>query len=225
MKVKLDTILFEKQMDNLVNYSLGFIDGVNSGKSLFLENLGRGTILALGSYIDVNAKMNQKALHHVYEWYKTGSPQARLFDLNYTVSSLGLSIKSTFRQSRTMSEDSKTPFYNKAKIMEDGIPVTIKPKSSGVLAFKSAGETVFTKKEITIKDPGGTQVAGSFEQIVDEFIKQYFKQSFLKASGIYDYISKPKLYKENVAAGLKAGKSKGIETGFKWIANAKIGVE
>jgi hypothetical protein len=124
-----------------------------------------------------------------------------------------------------MSQDSKTPFYNKAKIMEDGIPVTIKPKSSGVLVFKSAGETVFTKKEITIKDPGGTQVVGSFEQIVDEFIKQYFKQSFLKASGIYDYISKPKLYKENVAAGLKAGKSKGVETGFKWIANAKIGVE
>jgi len=225
MKVNLNTVLFEKQMDNLVQYSLGFIDGANSGKTLFLDNLGKGTILALGSYIDVNAKMNQKALHHVYEWYQTGSPQARLFDLNYTVNNLGLSIKSTFRQSRTMSQDSKTPFYNKAKIMEDGIPVTIKPKSSGVLVFKSAGETVFTKKEITIKDPGGTQVVGSFEQIVDEFIKQYFKQSFLKASGIYDYISKPKLYKENVAAGLKAGKSKGVETGFKWIANAKIGVE
>jgi len=225
MKVNLNTVLFEKQMNNLVQYSLGFIDGANSGKTLFLDNLGKGTILALGSYIDVNAKMNQKALHHVYEWYQTGSPQARLFDLNYTVSNLGLSIKSTFRQSRTMSQDSKTPFYNKAKIMEDGIPVTIKPKSSGVLVFKSAGETVFTKKEITIKDPGGTQVVGSFEQIVDEFIKQYFKQSFLKASGIYDYISKPKLYKENVAAGLKAGKSKGVETGFKWIANAKIGVE
>jgi hypothetical protein len=225
MRVSLDTVLFEKQMDNLVNYSIGFIDGVHSGKTLFLNNLGKGTILALESYIDVNAKMNQRALHHVYEWYQTGSPQARLFDLNYTVSNLGLSIKSTFRQSRTMAQDSKVPFYNKAKIMEDGIPVTIKPKSSGVLVFKNAGETVFTKKEITIKDPGGTQVVGSFEQIVDEFIKQYFKQSFLKASGIYDYISKPKLYKENVAAGIKSGKAKGIETGFKWIANAKIGVE
>jgi hypothetical protein len=225
MRVSLDTVLFEKQMDNLVNYSLGFIDGVHSGKTLFLNNLGKGTILALESYIDVNAKMNQRALHHVYEWYQTGSPQARLFDLNYTVSNLGLSIKSTFRQSRTMSQDSKVPFYNKAKIMEDGIPVTIKPKSSGVLVFKNAGETIFTKKEITIKDPGGTQVAGSFEQIVDEFIRQYFKQSFLKASGIYDYISKPKLYKENVAAGIKGGRTKGIETGFKWIANAKIGVE
>ena len=41
MRVSLDTVLFEKQMDNLVNYSIGFIDGVNSGKTLFLNNLIR----------------------------------------------------------------------------------------------------------------------------------------------------------------------------------------
>lgn len=54
---------------------------------------------------------------------------------------------------------------------------------------------------------------------------RYFKQSFLRASGIYDYIKKPTLFKKNIKAGSKSGKSKGVETGFKWIANAKISVE
>jgi hypothetical protein len=33
------------------------------------------------------------------------------------------------------------------------------------------------------------------------------------------------LYKKNFKAGSKIGKSKGVDTGFRWIANAKIGVE
>ena len=64
-----------------------------------------------------------------------------------------------------------------------------------------------------------------FEKTVDEFILRYFKQSFLRASGIYDYIKKPTLYKKNIKAGSKLGRSKGLDTGFKWIANAKISVE
>lgn len=212
-------------MNNIVNYSFGFLDGVNDGKKVFLDKLGKATMHALGAYIDTTARLNQQALHHVYEWYQTGSPSARLFDLNYTVSNLGLSITGTFTQSRTLSQDSNTPFYNKARIMESGIPVTIKPKSSSVLTFKDSGETIFTKKQITIKNPGGDQVRGSFAQVMDEFMMRYFKQSFIKASGLYDYLSNPEIYKKNIAAGAKSGKSKGIATGYTWIANAKIGVE
>lgn len=225
MQVSVDTKLFEKQLNNIVNYSFGFLEGIDSGKRIFLDNLGKGTIQALGAYIDTNAKLNQQALHHVYEWYKTGSPSARLFDLNYIVSGLGLSLGGTFKQSRSLAQDSHTPFYNKARIMEDGMPVTIRPKSSGVLVFKDAGETVFSKKAITVENPGGNKVVGSFEQIIDEFMMRYFKQSFLKASGLFDYISKPILYKKELAAGAKVGKAKGISTGYKWIVNAKVGVE
>lgn len=225
MKVSVNTLSFEKQMNNILDYSFGFLEGVESGKKVFLDNLGKSTIEALGAYIDTSARLNTQALHHVYEWYQTGSPSARLFDLNYTVSNLGLSLTGTFKQSRTLSQDSKVPFYNKARIMENGVPVKIKPKSSGVLAFKDAGETIFTKKEVTVKNPGGDQVRGSFNQIMDEFMLRYFKQSFIKASGLYEYINKPVLYKKNLAAGAKAGKYKGVTTGYTWIANAKIGVE
>jgi hypothetical protein len=212
-------------MNNIVQYAIGFLDGVQKGKKILLNNLGQGTIQAMAQYVDVSARGNPNALHHVYEWSKTGSPSARLFDINYTVSNLGLSLNSTFRQSRSVKQDSHTPFYNKAKIMEEGIPVTLNPKRSSVLVFTEDGETVFTKKSIVIKNPGGDRVQGSFERTMDEFILRYFKQSFLRASGIYDYINKPTVFKKNIKAGSKIGKSKGIETGFKWIANAKIGVE
>jgi hypothetical protein len=225
MRVVTNLKQFESQMNNIVKYSVGFLDGIERGKTVFLKNLGVGTIQALAAYVDVSAKGNPRALHHMYEWYQTGSPSARLFDLDYTVSNLGLSIRSTFKQSRTLKEDSNEPFYNKASIMERGIPVTITPKRSSVLVFEEGGDTIFTKNPITVRSPGGEEVQGSFEKTVDEFILRYFKQSFLRASGIYDYIKKPVLYKKNIKAGSKIGRSKGLDTGFKWIANAKIGVE
>lgn len=224
MIVKTNTSSFQKTMNNIVKYSYGFIDGVNNGKKAFLNNLGAETLKALYQYIDVNAKMNPSALHHVYEWYQVGSPNARLFDIDYTVSNLGLSLKSQFKQSRTISQDSTVPFYNKASIMENGTPVTITPKKS-VLAFDIGGQTVFTKKEVVVRNPGGNEVQGSFEKVFDEFMLSYFKQSFLRSSGLYEYINKPVLYKTNISAGARGGKNVGISTGFKWIANARIGVE
>jgi hypothetical protein len=108
--------------------------------------------------------------------------------------------------------------------MEDGLPVTIAPKKS-VLAFDVAGKTVFTKKEVVVREPGGTEVQGSFERIFDEFMMSYFRQSFLRSSGLYEYISNPILYKKELKSGSRGGKNVGLSTGFKWIANAGIGVE
>ena len=224
MRVSIDTRELEKKITNIYNYSVGFLDGAQKGKSLFLNNLGIGIIEVLKQYVDAEARSNPKALHHIYEWYQTGSPNSRLYDFDYTVSNLGLSFKSTFNQSRTVSNGSSTPFYDKARIMEEGIPVTISPKKADKLVFEIDGETIFTDKEITIDNPGGDFVQGSFERITDQFFGVYFKQSFLKSSGIYDYINNPVIYKKNFASGSKNGRSKGVDTGFKWITNARIGV-
>lgn len=224
MKVVLDTKDFTKKMNNVVKYSVGFLDGVKKGKTIFLKNLGLGTIEVLKEYVDINARMNPQALHHVYEWYQTGSPNARLFDIDYTVSNLGLSFKSTFKQSTTASSGSSDIFYNKARIMENGIPVTIKPKRN-VLVFETGGETIFTKKTIINYNPGGTEVAGAYEKIFDEFFLFYFKQSFLKSSGILNYLNNPVAYKKDLKSGAKVGKSAGIKSGYRWIANATVGVD
>lgn len=225
MKVSLETQQLEKTLLNIVDYSFGFIDGVKNGKKAFLNSIGTGVIEALGQYIDGMARVDPAAVQHVYEWYQTGNPAGRLFDLGYTVSNLGLSVKSSFRQSTSVSADSNQPFYDKARIMELGIPVIIKPKRSSVLVFEDAGSTVFTKKPITVRDPGGVKAQGGYERVFDSFFTNYFTQAFLKSSGIYDYISKPVLYKKNIAAGARAGKSVGYKTGYTWIANAKIGLE
>jgi len=225
MRVTLESKSFEQQMQNIVQYSMGFLDGVKKGKKAFLNNLGQGTIQALALYVDSSARGNPSALHHVYEWYQTGSPSARLFDLDYTVSNNGLTFSSKFRQSRTLKEDSNEPFYNKAYIMENGIPVTITPKRSSVLVFEEGGKTVFVKGSVTVRNPGGNNVERGFERTIDEFMLRYFKQSFLRASGIYEYINKPVLYKKHLKSGSKNGRSKGIDVGYKWIANAKVGVE
>jgi hypothetical protein len=225
MLVRIDTKAFEKQLTNIANYSFGFIDGINRGKKEFLNNLGKGVIFALGQYIDSEARANSKSLHHVYEWYQTGSPSSRLFNLNYTVSNLGLSINSTFRQSSTVKEDMTVPFYNKAKIMENGIPVIIKPKGNGALKFKEGGREIFVRKAITVRNPGGDEVEGSFERVFDEFMRTYFTQAFLRSSGLLAYLNKPVAYKKNLLAGSKMGRSKGIDTGYKWIINAKVEVE
>ena len=221
----MNTKSFEKQLSNITNYSMGFLDGINNGKTIFLNNMGIEVIKVLKQYVDASARSNPQALHHIYEWYQTGSPKARLYDFDYTISNLGLSFKSTFKQSTTLASGASVPFYNKAKIMEEGLAVKISPKKSNVLAFEVDGEMVFTSQEVTVNNPGGTQVAGSFEKIVDEFFGSYFKQSFLKSSGLYSYIKKPVLYKKNFKAGSRGGKSVGVSTGFKWITNAQIGVE
>jgi hypothetical protein len=225
MRVRLNTLEFEKQLDNLIDYSLGFLEGAESGKKIFLDNLGKGTVEALKLYIDAMARSNPQSLHHVYEWYRTGRSDGRLFDVQYRITTLGLSIESNFRQSSSIQSGSYEPFYNKAKIMEDGVPVIIRPKGNNPLVFQDNGVTVFTKKTIINQFPGGRNVQGSYEQTFDSFITRYFAQSFLTATGLYDYLSNPEIYKKNLKAGVKGGKSIGQSTGFRWITNAKVEVE
>lgn len=217
-----DTKKFTSEMNNIINYSLGYLEGVNKGKTEFLKNLGRDTIEIMKEFVDSNARVNPSALHHIYEWHRTGSPEARLFDIDYTISNLGLSFRSTFRQSSSVKAGSYVPFYDKARIMEQGIPVTIKPRNAKVLAFEADGEQVFTKNPVTVSSPGGDETTGAFERTLDTFINSYFSQAFFRSSGLQKYIESPTAYKKNLRAGARSGKMKGIETGYRWIANAKM---
>jgi hypothetical protein len=214
---------FKKDMNNIVNYSIGFLEGVHRGKTVFLKTIGMETVEIMKEFIDSNARVNPEMLHHVYEWTMAGSPDARLYDISYTTSNLGLSFRSSFSQSTSIKEGSRTPFYDKARIMEYGIPVTIRPKVSQVLAFDDNGETVFTRGPIEIMNPGGTEVEGGFEKVFEMFFNKYFSQAFLRTSGVAKYLENPQVYKKNMPAGKKMGKAKGLSTGYRWIANAGMG--
>lgn len=220
IKVEFNTGKVMNDMNNVVNYSIGFLDGVKSGRNQFLTKLGAGIKEILKEYIDSNARVSPETMHHVYEWYQTGSPAARLFDISYRVVGPGISFNSSFRQSTSVKAGSNVPFYDKARIMELGIPVTIKPVRSEVLVFEDDGKTVFTKNPVTVSNPGGEGVQGGFEKAFDAFFSRYLSQSVLQSSGLTRYLSNPTAFKKNFARGVKSGRSAGLQAGYRWILGA-----
>jgi hypothetical protein len=217
INIELDTKSFINSLNNLTQYSIGFLNGVEAAAPAIIDNLGKEIIETLKDFIDTNARVDPQTLHHVYEWYQTGSPEARLFDIDYIVRGKdGLSFNYTFSQSASVANNSKVPFYNKAQIMEKGSPVTIRPKDASVLSFNVDGEQVFTKKPILIANPGGDGVEGGFEQTIKTFFDSYFTQAFLMTSGVMEHLNNPRAYKDHVLAGSKQGKSLGFKIGYEW---------
>ena len=217
MKLSIDTKDFAKSINNLLDYSSGYIQGAQEASGDLLQGIGRSSIEIFKEYIDSSARANPAALQHVYEWYMNGSPNARLFDINYQISGKGLSFSYQFRQSTSIQNGSKTPFYDKARIMEEGIPVTIVPKESKVLSFNVDGEQVFTKQPIKVSNPGGIQAEGAFSQALDAFIKLYFSQAFLNSSGIQKHLKDHSEYRSNIRSKNNLSASLGKSVGHKWM--------
>lgn len=215
--VKFDSKTFMKEMDNIAKYAIGFLEGAERGRKHMMIAVGESTQELLEGYIDANARANPEILHHVYEWYQTGSPEARLFDIVVTPSVAGLQFDGEFRQSKSLKAGAKKPFYNKATVMEKGIPLTVQPREARVLAFEEDGKTVFTPNPVVIQNPGGSQVAGSFERIFDEFFNLYMTQSFLKVSGVKDRLENTKAFVDNIQRGKRMGKTAGNQAGFRWM--------
>jgi hypothetical protein len=144
-----------------------------------------------GSYIDAQARVKPKSLHHVYEWKQTGKETGRLFKLN-KISRDGLSfqIAYNFKLSKTkVPKDKKSKssyvFANKAFVMEDGKPITISPKASKRLVFEVNGYTVFMPKgaSVVVRRPGGAATTGSFKMAYAHFFKSDLVNLSIKKSG------------------------------------------
>jgi hypothetical protein len=218
IKVKFDNRQFRRDMKNLTEYAVGFLEGAKRGKLELLKEVGERTKEMLYQYIDSVARINPSELHHVYEWYQTGSPEARLFDLQCNTSSGSLSVNATFTQSKSIKNGSTVPFYNKAAVMERGISVTIIPKKAKVLNFSYEGEEVFTKSPVTVQNPGGSLVSGGFSKNFSEFFQKYFTQSFMEASGLADRIRNTSAFVRSFNRGKIGGKQLGNEVGYRWAA-------
>lgn len=217
MNVDLDFSKLISDLKNSTDYSVGFLDGVQAAKPEILDSLGKEVVESLKNFIDTNARVDPQTLHHVYEWYQTGSPEARLFEIDYIIQGKdGLSFNYTFSQSTSYSNGSKVPFYDKANIMEKGTRVVIKPKSGGALSFNDDGEQIFTRKPVVVYNPGGDGVQGGFEKTIKSFFDSYFTQAFLMSSGVLAHLDNPAPFKHNFAAGAKQGKPLGFKVGYQW---------
>jgi hypothetical protein len=215
----MDSRQFQKEINNIMQYSTGFLEGIERGKSALYVALAPKIAEMASQFVDVNARMSPELLHHIYEWEKTGSPEARLFDIDYKITGVGITFTSSLKQSSSIKNGSNVPFYNKAKIMEEGVAVTIKPKRANVLRFEVDGQEVYTSQEVHVDNPGG-QTKGQFNNVVNNFFGVYFRQSFLNSSGLLQYFKSPQVYKKNLTAAKRGGKSLGIKTGYQWVANA-----
>lgn len=219
LKIVMDSRQFQKEINNIINYSTGFLEGVQRGKTEMYMSLAPKISEMASQFIDANAKMSPELLHHIYEWEKVGSPSARLFDIDYAISGVGITFTSSLKQSSSIKEGSNVPFYNKATIMEQGVAVTITPKKANVLRFEIDGQEVYTSGSVTVDSPGG-QTQGQFDKIINNFFGVYFRQSFLNSSGLLQYFKSPQVYKKNISAAKRGGTSLGIKTGYQWVANA-----
>ena len=221
MRISINSRQFQKDMKNIIDYSFGFLDGSKRGQSTLYAVLAPQIAEYASMFVDSNARVSPDLLHHIYEWHNAGSPDARLFDIDYAISGMGITFTSSFRQSQSIKKGSNVPFYNKAEIMEKGLGVTIQPKRANVLAFEVNGEEVFTPNPVKVSNPGGN-TKGQFKNVVDNFFRVYFRQTFLKASGLQDKLKYPKVYSRNLSQGKRSGRSLGIKTGFQWIATAGV---
>lgn len=217
LSMSVDLKAFNKDMKSILGYANGFLEGAQRAKPALLKLLGDRISEMLKEFVDSNARVNPESLHHIYEWYQTGNPNARLFEIKYVVSGGGLSMSSTFSQSRSIKSGSKVPFYNKAFVMENGIPVTIVPRTK--LVFEADGETVFTPNPVTVENPGGN-TEGEYQRVFDLFFNVYLKQSFLNEVGILSKLKQEKDFKSKFPSAKRGGRALGLTTGYNWMLKA-----
>lgn len=161
-------------------------------QSLFKNTMFDQINKDFGEYIDSNARMRPKSLHHVYEWNKTGVREARLFKLTkLDVGALSFKVNQDFKLSKSpvpiknKKQKKKYIFENKASIMEAGIPLVIRPRSSERLVFELDGIAVFMPKgaSVTVRRPGGASATHQFSLAYGRFFGGPLVSNSIKASG------------------------------------------
>lgn len=221
--INTDISSFKSELNNIVAYSEGFFEGVQRGKTRFIENLAQEVIESLKEFIDSNARVSPETLHHMYEWHQTGSPESRLFDIKHRSNSTGITLDSSFRQSNSVKEGSNVPFYNKAEVMEKGLAVRIRPVRAEALAFGEGGQTSFVRGEVNVMNPGGSQTTNAYEQVFNQFFSSYFSQSFIFSSRVMSKITNSKDFVVGFANAQRGGKAAGVQAGIRMMSEGAAG--
>jgi len=196
---------------NVVAFDAEMVNQLTQGnlRRRILRSGARGATEYYFKMLDAKARSDHKSFHHIYEWDKTGDPNARLFE--YSLSDTDpVTINFNLLQSTEPNRDGYM-FYNKAFVMEIGEPVTIYPKNVQKLKYQYKGNTVFTSKPSFVPNPGGDYVAGSFENETSNFMQYHFTKS-LTTLGFFDKITKgmerksrvivPRVTKKNISGVL-----------------------
>ena len=213
---------FKRVMNNVVAYSSGFITEVEDKKHFITRKVANASIAEFYRYLDSLANTNPSMLHHVYEWGATGNKSQRLYELKAIISGNRSRIEAEFLTSDSIADGSSEPFYEKAKIMEEGIPVVVNEINAKALFFEIDGQEFFRTGPIVIENPGGAEVRGQFVSQFEEFYNVYLTQFYLKSIKFYDHFSNAKAYTDNFSSISKKGNAYtvGQQAALKWIMTA-----
>lgn len=181
------------QISAALYYKANVIAGLESNsafKNKFKQMIFGQIEKDFGNYVDAKARVRPKSLHHVYEWRKTGQQSGRLFKL-YMIPSNTLSFQLDYNllPSRTFVSNKVSKksykFVEKAYIVESGTPVTISPRSSKRLVFKSGDSFVFMPEgaSVTVRNPGGRAAKNQFKLAYSHFFSGSLVSSSFKKSG------------------------------------------
>jgi hypothetical protein len=211
--LKFDLKEFNKAMNETIEYSKGFLAGVEGNEVFFNQQLAELIKEAFYKYLDSTARLDPDRLHHVYEWGQVGMDSARLFRIEAFSGRQSIRFVTEFMQSTSVSPSANEPFVDKAEVMESGSTITITPRSGGVLAFEGDdGEMVFTSSEVTVEDPGGN-VAGQFGAVAREFFTNYLNKGMLKK--LIANLETPKEYTQGFRKGMN--RSSGMRQGQRYL--------
>lgn len=219
MTIMLDTSELERILKNTAQYCEGFIAGGEEGLDPLLMRIGAVVEEALGKWMDSMAAGNHAALHHVYEWYQTGSAGARLFEYNYTVGGGTIVFSGETQSSSSLPNRSSVPFYNKADVMESGGSVTVSPINVEYLHWND----VYTPNDVFIAHPGGAGTVGSWKRFTDLFFNTVLPQSLLAAM-LADLGTADEFLASFAAGAMGGGFGAGRAAGYKWITSPNVGV-
>lgn len=180
------------QISAYVYYNVQVISKLTSNTAFqnrFREVIFNQVEKDLYEFVDSQARVKPKSLHHVYEWEQTGDPSARLFKINkFNTEGLGFSMTYEFLPSKSFAKSDSNRrhvFVNKASVMEAGMPLKIAPRYSKRLVFEANGYTVFMPEgaSVTVKRPGGSSVKNSFMMTYSRFFKSNLVNLSIKKSG------------------------------------------
>lgn len=176
----------------------------------YLDSVWKNLERQTSEYIDTNARMHPKRLHHVYEWKGVGNPGNRLFRLHRRNNNIdGFKMTYNFVQSRrvapihpTLLEPGPTGkvvkkssiFKNKAIVMEEGREVAIKPKGQNWLAIPTKtfrGHTnargiAFSRGTIRVRNAGGLEAKLGFARTINGYFMSGLATKRLKSSGVLE---------------------------------------
>lgn len=218
--IKFDGKEAKRMLDNIVSYSEGFIKETKAKEPTITSRLAETSIEAFYDYLDGLARTNPGMLHHVYEWGAVGNPGARLVELKKQLAgSRGANILADFIQSSSIPEGGNEPFYDKAEIMEEGIPITVQATEAQAMFFQIGNQEFFRTGPIVIENPGGEETRGSFLEAFEEFYNVYFDDVYLRAIRFYEHFENPRGFTPGFNRAVRSANagSIGRSTALQWV--------